>query len=140
MDPIQTYWVMFFVLIAVAYVIAFTRKGHAGMAMPARKRLFSHRASPAEVLAAIQGIARPFKVEAIDDHSVVLSSPVSFGSWGFFYPVLVTQNASGGSDILVGCTSKVFQVGPLVTRSHDRCVTEIHRALNGATARVINAS
>ena len=139
MNPMQTYWAMFAILIGIAYVIAFTRRGSATMAMPSRTRTCSHPAAPAEVFAAIQSIARPFRVEATDASAniVVLSSPVSFGSWGFFYPVIITANASGGSDLLVGCKSKVFRVGPLVTRAHERCVVAILESLNGARARVV---
>jgi hypothetical protein len=135
-----TYWMVFVVLIFCGYAVAFIRKGKVGMAMPDRRRELEVAASPDDAFAAILHIAAPF---GIDDHDaktrvIIIQKPVAlFGGWGFFYPVFIAPAPGGGSQITVGCTSKVFQMGPLVTRAHDKCVQAILTTLAVAPARVV---
>src|SRR4051812_34225404 len=103
----QTYWVVVFLGIFAAFAVGFTRKGKARMTMPSRRRELEVPAPPAEVFAALMRIARPFSVDdSVTDKVVILSSPVSFGSWGFFYPVFIAPGTRGGSHLTIGCTSK----------------------------------
>jgi len=136
----QSVWIVFIVLIGVGYVVAFTRKGKvAGTSMTSRQHTVFHQAPPAVVFAALKNIGRPFVVDDADASSniIVLSSPVTFFSWGFLYPVFITP-ANGGSQILVGCGSKLIQMGPIVTSAHNKCVAAIEAALSAAPARVVN--
>ncbi|HEY6034277.1 MAG TPA: hypothetical protein VIV58_08460 [Kofleriaceae bacterium] len=141
MEPsvMRTYWMVLIGLVFVGYAVAFMRKGKVGMAMPSRQRVLDVESSPAEAFRQLLHIARPF---VIDDHDaklnvVIVSKPVAlFGGWGFFFPVFIAPGARGGSVLTVGCKSKVFQMGPLVTRAHDKAVQAILTALATAPARV----
>lgn len=127
--------VVMLVLLAVAYVIAFTRKGSVKMAMTSTRRELRSPADPATVAERIKGLGAPYTVDDHDGNVIVLGSPVTFFSWGFFYPVIIPPDGSG-SRIVVGVTSKVFQIGPIVTRAHSQCVEAIEQALSIPTARV----
>lgn len=138
-SAMRTYWVVFLLLILVGYTVAFLRKGKVGMAMPTRRRVLNVNASPAETFAQLRHIARPYLVDDSDPklNVVIISKPVAlFGGWGFFFPVFIAPNPNGGSELTVGCTSKVFQMGPLVTRAHDKAVNAILQTLALAPARV----
>lgn len=133
----QNFWIFFLVAIGVAYVVALTRKGKVSMGMTSRREEISSPASPAEVVGALRLIGHPFKVDDASSSTLVLSSPVSLFSWGFFYPVLITPNGSG-SKIVIGCGSKVLQMGPVVTNAHKKCVAAVRAALTAAPARVVS--
>ena len=129
------FWVAFLFMIVVAYVVAFTRKGSVKMAMTSSRREVHSPGDPATVAERIKGIGAPYKVDDADGNVILLSSPVTFASWGFFYPVVIHPEGTG-SRIVVGVTSKVFQIGPVVTRAHSKCVEAIEQALSIPTARV----
>ena len=63
-----------------------------------------------------------YKIEIFDEDNsnLVLSDAPSLTSYGFFYPIFVR---SQGAETLVevGIKSRSWQVGPIVTRHHDRC-------------------
>lgn len=48
---------------------------------------------------------------------LVFQTNVSFATFGFDFPVFVTPDGAG-SNVDVGCTSRSFQWGPLVTQAH----------------------
>ena len=137
----QQMWIFIIIAVGIGYVVAFSRKGKvAGTSMTSRQHDVTSSASPAEAFAALRKIGHPYKVDDADASSniLVLSSPVTFFSWGFLYPVFITPGPSGGSRILVGCGSKLFQMGPIVTNAHNKCVAAIEAALSAAPARVVN--
>ena len=137
----QQMWIFIIIAVGIGYVIAFSRKGKvAGTSMTSRQQETTSPAPPAEVFAALRGIRPPFKVDDADAASniLVLSSPVTFFSWGFIYPVFITPSGNGGSRILVGCGSKLFQMGPIVTNAHNKCMAAITASLSVASARVVN--
>jgi len=139
-SEMNAFWVVFLGLMLVAFIVAFIRKGKVGMAMPSRRRVVTSNAAPAEVFDRLLRIARPYVVDDSDPrtHVIVLSRGRGlFGGWGFLFPVFIAPAPGGGSELTIGCTSKVFQVGPLVTRSHDKCVDAIEAQLAIATARVV---
>ncbi len=136
----QQTWMFILVALGIAYVIAFLRKGKAaGVSMTSRAEELSSPAPPSEVFAALRLIGPPFKVDDEDAASniLVLSSPVTLFSWGFLYPVLITRSGSG-SKIVVGCGSKLLQLGPIVTNAHNKCIAAVQAALTAAPARVVN--
>ncbi|HEY0254456.1 MAG TPA: hypothetical protein VGC41_23170 [Kofleriaceae bacterium] len=138
MQGMQTFWVVFLIAIVLGYVIAFTRKGRTSMAMPGRKQDIYTPASPDEVFDLVKRMSGTYKVDDADPNSkiIVLSSSVSFFSWGFLYPVFIAPDGRGGTQITIGCTSKLVQMGPLVTRAHNQCVEAVERAITVARARV----
>ncbi len=129
------FWVVMMLALAVAYVVAFSRKGNVRMAMSSTTREIHSPASPEEVVGRIKHIGAPYVVDAAEGPIVILASGVTFASWGFFYPVHVHAEGSG-SKIVVGISSKVFQIGPVVTRAHGKCVEAIEAALSVPVARV----
>ena len=136
----QQTWLFIIVGVGLAYTISFLRKGKvAGASMTSRREELTSPATPSEVFAALRLIGPPFKVDDSDAAAniLVLSSPVTLFSWGFLYPVFITPNGSG-SKIVVGCGSKLIQIGPVVTNAHNKCVAAIRAALSAAPARVVN--
>ena len=129
------FWPVFLLLIAIGYVVAFTRKGHVRMGMSSSQITITSPAPPEVVLERIKLIGSPYHIDAAEGPVVIVSSPVTFGSWGFFYPVHVHAEGSG-SRIVVGVSSKVFQIGPLVTRAHNKCVEAIEATLAVPVARL----
>lgn len=137
----QQMWIFIIIAVGIGYVVAFSRKGKVtGTSMTSRQHDVTSPASPAEAFAALRKIGFPYKVDDADPSSsmLVLSSPVTFFSWGFLYPVFITPGLNGGSRIVVGCGSKLFQMGPIVTNAHKKCVSAIEAALSAAPARVVN--
>jgi hypothetical protein len=139
MSRLQIYWLVILCFVLVSYAIAFLRKGKVGMPMTSRQRTIHVTATPAETFAHIRHIARPYLIDDSDPklNVVIVSKPVAFlGGFGFFFPVFIAPAVDGGSDLTIGCTSKVVQMGPLVTRAHDKAVQAILQTLALAPARV----
>ena len=71
-----------------------------------------------------------YKIELFDESNgnLVLGDAASLTSWGFFYPVFVRPQ---GAETLVevGIKSRSWQVGPIVTRHHDRCFNWMRAAI-----------
>jgi hypothetical protein len=125
-------------MIAVGYMIAFTRKGSVrGVRLGARRLEIHTPADPQAVFGRLRELRGKFTADDSDAAAkiVVLASPVTFFSWGFLYPVYIHAEGSG-SRIEVGITSKFIQVGPVVTKWHRECVTAIEQALSVPAARV----
>jgi hypothetical protein len=137
------FWLVLIVFAVIAYAVAFTRKGSVATARLGDRRL--------EVLSSLdpQSVFERISLlrsgmYAVDDKDpnakiVVLSSPVTFASWGFLYPVFI-HAAPNGTRIEIGCHSKVFQMGPLVTRAHKGCVAAIENVLAGSVVGGIPAA
>jgi hypothetical protein len=134
-----TYFAVLLVVIVVGYGIAYTRKGKVASAtMGSRTHELHTPATPEQAFEAISRVGRPFTVDDRDASSkvLVLSSPVTFFSWGFLYPVFLHAEPGGGTKIQIGCHSKFIQVGPIVTRAHTNALQAIEAALSLPTARV----
>lgn len=132
------FWLGVVVFVVGGYALALTRKGRVASATigSRRKEFFV----PADIESAFRCISAMRGKFTADDRDpvrkiVVLSSPVSFMTWGFVYPVYL-HAAGTGTRIELGCKSKFFQMGPLVTKAHDECEAAIQSALSIPTARV----
>jgi hypothetical protein len=126
------------IAVAIGYLIAASRKGSVATAKLGSRQLeLRSPASLEQVFAAIAALGAPYKVDDKDanSHVLVLSSPVTFFSWGFLYPVFLHQDGSA-TRIQVGCHSRFFQYGPVVTNAHRKCVAAIEQALSVPVARV----
>jgi hypothetical protein len=133
------YFAVLLVVIVVGYGIAYTRKGKvSSAAMGSRKHELHTAATPDQAFEAISRIGRPYSVDDRDASSkiIVLSSPVTFFSWGFLYPVFLHAEPGGGTKVQIGCHSKFFQVGPIVTRAHGNVLQAIEAAVSIPAARV----
>src|SRR5450432_39407 len=127
-----TYFAVMVAIIVVGYGIAFVRKGKvSSAAMGSRKHEFHTPATPEQAFQAISGIGHPYSVDDRDLNSkiLVLSSPVTFFSWGFLYPVFLQPEPGGGTKIQIGCHSKFVQMGPVVTRAHNNVLQAIQAVL-----------
>ena len=130
--------VVLFAVFGVGYAVAFSRKGKvASTTMGGRRTDVLTQATPEQAFAAIAAIGKPYTVDDRDPASkiLVLSSSVTFFSWGFLYPVFI-EPEGGGSRIKVGCHSKFVQMGPIVSNAHQKCVAAIEQALSLPAARV----
>lgn len=134
------YW-MFLIplaLVAVGYVIAFTRKGSVVTARLGGRRLELHSpADPATVFHRLAAMDGHFKVDDKDPTAnvLVLASPVTFFTWGFLFPVFLHADGNG-TRIEIGCHSKLVQIGPIVTRTHRKCADAIEELLSVPSARI----
>lgn len=110
------------------------------MEKPKRIKSLTTTASPQDVLEAIIGFARSseFYIEAVDEHGgyVLLSEPMSLFSWGFYYPIYITNQSKDQTLVEVGIKSKVFQVGPVVSKRHEKCFEATREAVLAQEASV----
>lgn len=90
--------------------------------------------TPNEVLTTIIDDVSPtfgYKVEVINEEKkqVILSTPTTLSTWGFFYPIYITSQTDGMSFVEIGIKSKLFQGGPIGgrirTKYHRRCFNAI---------------
>jgi hypothetical protein len=131
-------WFLPLAIVLIGYMIAASRTGKVASATLGSRRLDVHSAAdPQAAFDRILSIGGKFRVDDRDPSTkiIVLSSPITFGTWGFLYPVYIHADGAG-SRIEVGCHSKFIQIGPLVTRWHKQCVAAIEELLAPPTARV----
>jgi len=122
------------VIACIGLIIAAMRRGSSAIvSKPNRLQSFSTAGSPQETLKAIVRFAQQagYKISAIDEGKgqLVLEEPASATSWGFFLPVFVSRQSDDSTLVEVGIKSKLVQIGPIVSRSHERCVSGIKAAL-----------
>jgi hypothetical protein len=122
------------VVVCVGLIVASMRSGASAMNQrPRRIQYFAAWGTPDVLLKAIIRFAQMsgYKIDAIDEAGgrLVLSDSASFTSWGFFYPVFLTYQGNGSTVIEVGIKSKLVQVGPIVTRHHEKCLNGIRGAI-----------
>lgn len=132
------FWLVLIAFAVGGYVVAFTRKGRvASASLGSRRKEFFVPADIDSAFRCISAMRGKFTADDRDPATkvVVLSSPVSFMTWGFLYPVFL-HPAGTGTRVELGCRSKFFQLGPLVTKAHDECEAAIQSALSLPTARV----
>jgi hypothetical protein len=134
----EAFWIALVAFVVGGYAFAFTRKGRvASASLGSRRKEFFVPADIESAFRCISAMRGTFTADDRDPASkvVVLSSPVSFMTWGFLYPVYL-HPAGNGTRIELGCKSKFFQMGPLVTKAHNECEAAIKSALSVPTARV----
>ncbi len=123
------------VAIAIGYVIAMTRKANAKGVQPSGKAMtVNSPLAPDAVFALLRSapLGR-FRLGDSDEANRVLvfASSVTPFSWGFFFPVFVRAGGAG-TRIEADIKSRLFQWGPIVTRTHKEFVTALEKALAGA--------
>ncbi len=76
-----------------------------------------------------------YKISAFNETAgrVVLEESASLFTWGFLFQVLVLRKGDGSAVIEVDTRSRLIQVGPLLSRHHERCVNGIRASLYAAT-------
>lgn len=123
------------VVIAAGYLIAMSRKANAKGAQPTgRTMTVNSPLAPDAVFARLRA-ASPgrFKLGDSDEANRVLvfASSVTPFSWGFFFPVFLRADGTG-TRIDAGIKSRLFQWGPIVTRTHKEFVAALEKTLAGA--------
>ena len=121
-------------LLLLLIIIAAMRKGSSALkSKPKRLKSITTTNNPQETLKTIIRFAQQsnYKISVIDETKcqLVLDESLTFTSWGFFYPIFVSQSADNTTMIEVGIKSKLIQVGPIVSGHHERCVNGIKAAL-----------
>ena len=126
--------VLILVMLVIAWRYASTRKASTAVtAKPKRLLSFTTAHPPREALQILidktQG--SDYAIDNVDeDHcSLILSTPPTATTWGFFYPIYLTQQDDGLTLVEVGIQSKLYQVGPLVRRQHERCFAHVKEVL-----------
>jgi hypothetical protein len=138
----QQTWIFFaipVVVVSVGFLVALTRRGSVtGTRIGSRCHEIVSAGDPATMFERLRGIGAPYRIDDEDARAkiLVLSSPPTFATWGFLYPVVVTPAAGGGSRIQIGITSRFIQFGPLVTRAHANARHAIENTVGIPVARV----
>jgi hypothetical protein len=133
------FWIVLVLFGVVGYGIALTRKGRVSSAkLGSRRKEFFVQADIESAFRTISAMRGKFTADDRDPATkvIVLSSPVSFATWGFIYPVYLHAAGTMGTRVELGCHSKLFQLGPLVTKAHNDCEAAIQAALSIPVARV----
>lgn len=122
------------VVVGIGLIIAAMRRGSSATgSKPSRLQSFTATGSPQETLKAIIRFAQQagYQISAIDEAKgqLVLEESASLTSWGFFFPVFVSPKSDNSTLVEVGIKSKLVQVGPIVSRSHEKCVNGIKASL-----------
>lgn len=60
---------------------------------------------------------------------IVLSEPPTLVTWGFFYPIYVTERGDEGTLVEIGIKSKFVQIGAIPRRAHERFANRLKSAL-----------
>jgi hypothetical protein len=126
----------FLVLVAgvgAIYFIAITRK--AQDAVKEKPRNLRALTTPMTYSDAINRLlqaapAQGYKVEDVtpDGSRVILSTPITFLSYGFFYPIYFSA-VPGGTMVEVGIASRALQWGPVVTHNLDKITNVVGNAI-----------
>jgi hypothetical protein len=122
------------VMAGVFLVIASMRGGSSSLGdRPKRLKSFTASMDSQKAFKSVIRFAQQtgYKISAIDEDKkqLVLEESASATSWGFLYPIFVSTASEGAALIEVGIKSKLAQVGPIVTRSHEKCFNGIQAAI-----------
>ena len=130
-------------MVAIGFLVAFSRRGKVSSARFDYKAVKLRTAGdPEAVFQRIRELPSMLGKYKLDDedpgrHILVFSSNPSLFSWGFFYPVVVTATAGGGSEVRVDIQSRFIQFGPVVSHNRQKCADAIEKMLAIPAARVV---
>lgn len=139
-------WLPFAVAIAImamGFLVAFSRRGKVSSARfdyrAIKLRTAGEPDAIFERIRELPGLHPKYKLDDEDPerHILVFSSNPSLFSWGFFYPVVVTATAGGGSEIRIDIQSRFIQFGPVVSHNRQKCADAIEKMLSVPSARVV---
>lgn len=122
------------VMVGIGLIIAAMRKGSSAVkTKPGRLMSFTTAMAPQDVMRIVARFAQQsgYKIDEIaeSDGRIILSDSATATSWGFFYPVYVSKQDDGNTLVEVGIKSQLIQVGPIVSRNHERCFNGIKAAI-----------
>ena len=124
------------IIACIGLIIASMRRGSSVIGTRGDStQSFITEVGPQDVLRKIIRFAQKakYKVSAVDEAAgqLVLEESASAFSWGFFFPISIVRQPNGSSLVEIGIKSKLVQVGPIVSRSHEKCIKGIKAALLG---------
>ena len=127
------------VVAVMAVLVWLINRGKTGaeylQAMPSRKLRFTTETPPDKIMAALASGVPEAKATLMQTDEktarLVLASPMSLATWGFWYPIHITPAPGGGSQVDVGITSRGFQWGPLVTKAHKNFIAMVQARVGG---------
>ncbi|MFX1285626.1 MAG: hypothetical protein ACFFB5_18445 [Promethearchaeota archaeon] len=100
---------------------------------PRRLKMLNTTRTPKTVINDIVQFAQGsrYLIEDIDESKgrLILSSPFNHLTWGFFYPIYISSQLNENTLVEVGIQSKLYQIGPLVWKDHQRIFDSIKRAV-----------
>ena len=110
------------------------RKGSSTLTeKPSGLKTFVADASSEAVLKTIIRFAQQtgYSIDTIEDNNgrIVLSDSATATSWGFFYPIFLSQKEDGKTLVEIGIKSKAIQFGPIVSQHHEKCFNGIKAAI-----------
>ena len=123
-------------LVGIAWRYA-SRRNAASVVTKKPKRLhaFATAQPPEAIIAAIRQKvpASDYTLDSIAEENprLMLSTPPTATTWGFFYPIYLTVQDDGQTLVEVGIESKLVQMGLLVRQQHEACVAFVKAALLG---------
>lgn len=120
------------VLVAVLYAVAAFRKGKVdSIGFSSRVLEFDVASDRTEVFMAISRGVDGFRKEDADAERglILLTTGPSFATWGFFFPIILEELPEGGTRIRISISSRIFQVGPLVTKWHKKCLAAVESSV-----------
>ena len=121
------------IIVCIQYVFAAMNKGSTQMKKPSRIKSFTTTTPLDKVMKTLIHFAQSsgYKVDDFNesDAILVLSDSASLTSYGFFYPVYLSKQSDGKTVVNIGIKSKAFQLGPIVSRNHEKCFNGIKTAL-----------
>lgn len=117
----------------VGMLIATTKKAGA-IVVPSDAPACLTMMPPDQALHAIRNAIRsPYTIDetGTGPDKIVLATSPDLSSWGFFFPIQVRPHPQGSTQVLIGCTSRFIQGGPIVQKKHREAVEFVRSAVNG---------
>lgn len=126
--------ILILILLVIALRYASRRQSTTAVAAkPKRVLSFTTEDSPEAVVQAIlertQGSTYTIDKVADANPRLILSTPPTATTWGFFYPIYLTRHDDGRTLVEVGIQSRLYQVGPLVRKQHEQCFAHVQEAV-----------
>jgi len=126
------------VIIGIFLIISQMQKGSSALEeKPSNLNSFVADADSQAVLKIIVRFAQQtgYSIDTLEENTgrIVLSDSATATSWGFFYPIFVSQREDGKTLVEVGIKSKAIQVGPVVSQHHEKCFNGIKAAIYANT-------
>ena len=127
-----------FVLLLVGIAWRYASRRNAASVVtkkPKRLHAFTTAQPPEAIIEAIRQKVpdSDYALDSIAEENprLMLSTPPSAMTWGFFYPIYLTPQDDGQTLVEVGIESKLVQMGPLVKQQHEACVVFVKASLFG---------
>ncbi len=99
---------------------------------PQKRVTLTAHLAPAAIIKTLTD-ALPFsgyKLEEASEDFIRVSDAASATSWGFYYPIYLKPLGTRETELEIGIQSKAMQMGPVVTKQHQKLIEAVKRALS----------